>query len=98
MAVLKSSGVKSAVSAIFANACNVEGVLIYGNGNTSSNPLTLTVYDNATTSAGTILAKAAMKASDKMGGYFLPAPAKASYGLFAKMSGTSCSYLVYYSI
>ena len=92
-----STGVKAASAVVRANECYLEGVVVFGNGNTSSNPIALSVYDNATTSTGTVLAQAVIKASDKMGGFFLPLHIKASYGIVGKVSGTSASYMTFWS-
>ena len=89
----KSSGEKTSDTAIVAVAAQLGGLLILTDG---TNDATVTLYDNATTNSGTKLWEAKVPASDEYGGCMFPEPIEAMAGIYADLTGTGASVIVYY--
>ncbi len=91
-----TSGLKTASAVIHSNPCYLVGAVLYQNKRTPSSTITLTIYDNKTTSTGTVLAKAVVSKDEKMSGLlFGGQQIRASLGVTAKVAGTSASFIVY---
>ena len=90
-----SSGLKTSSAVIVSegNAKRLCGVLVLTDG---SNNATITLYDSSTGATGKILFKATIPAASRFGGAMFNIPVRASQGIYAQISGTGASYIVYY--
>ena len=57
---------------------------------------TLILYDNATTAAGKIIAKATTRTTDIQNHIIFTNPVVAENGIYASVTGTGAAYIVYY--
>ncbi|KKN72800.1 hypothetical protein LCGC14_0406550 [marine sediment metagenome] len=89
----KSSGEKTSDTAIVAVAAQLGGILIITDG---TNDATVILYDNATAASGTKLWEAKVPGSDEYGGCMFPEPVEAMNGIYADLTGTGASCIVYY--
>ena len=89
----RSEGEKTASAVISGVPQSFQGALVFTNG---SNAATLTIYDNASAASGKVLLKVVVVGADLMGGAF---PSfgieKGANGLYAELSGTGASFILY---
>lgn len=92
-----SSGLQTTSQAIATRACYITCVQLLGDG---TNAGTLTIYDNSSTNSGKVVAAVKTKAGDVQ----IPEaciPESGVYcanGLYAAVTGTGASYIVYYRL
>lgn len=91
-----SSDLLSADTAVVARRCLLRSLVVLADG---TNAATVTIYDNATSAAGKVLAKVIVDAGLTYES-FSPSEygVEASNGLFADVSGTGAAYIVYYGL
>ena len=87
-----SSGLLVA-SAVLHGGKELCSVLIITDG---TNAATATIYDNATTSSGTVLFKGTVAGASNFGGGDAGSPVMAGNGLYLLLSGTGASAIVFY--
>ena len=88
----KSSGEITSSSAAASVPAKLGGLLILTDG---TNDATVILYD-AASATGTKLWEAKVPASDEYGGCMFPEPIEAMIGIWAELSGTGASCIVYY--
>lgn len=88
----RATGLQTADLLIATGAALLDGVLIVTDG---TNAATLTVYDN-TAASGKKLFQATVAGASNSGHFDWTSPVKAEIGLFADVSGTGASYIVYH--
>lgn len=93
LAQLTSSGKQTVSGAIKVTAGVFGGVVVQTDGSSAG---TVTLYDHATTAAGTVLFAAVVPASDRYGGFAPPFVIHYSNGCYLELSGTSATAIVYY--
>lgn len=89
----RSTGIKTSSEGIVSGGGVLTGVLVMTDG---TNAATITIYDN-TTSSGTVLFKATVTGASYFGGATWEIPVRFSSGVYAVLSGTGASYILYYS-
>lgn len=87
-----SSGLLNADAAIKAAPGIIEGIMVYTDG---TNNATLTVYDNASAATGDVAMKMVVKGADLIGG-LVDLSVETTNGIYADISGTGATYIVYY--
>ena len=70
----------------------LDGVLIITDG---TNAATLTLYDNNSAASGTVVFKAVVAGSVNSAYFPFPNPLRTNAGLYAAVSGTGASYVLY---
>lgn len=93
MILSECSGEKTSSVAISAIPCLFTGIEVITDG---TNPATVILYDNATTNSGTKLCEITVVGAENYGG-FTPPPTKAHNGIYAAISGTGASCIVFYA-
>lgn len=91
-----SSGLKTADAAIKDSSGALWGVCLIA---ATTNDCAVAIYDNASAASGTLLAEMAIDASIEGNGttrFFSLPGVSASNGIYADVTGTSASYIVYY--
>lgn len=92
-----SSGLQTTSKAIVTRPCYITCVQLLADG---TNAGTLTVYDNASAASGNVVSAVKTKAGDQQ----IPEPCVpdegvyCANGLYASVSGTGASYIVYYRL
>lgn len=90
---VQSSDLKSVSSIINAAPCGLTGISAFTNG---TNAATLTIYDNASSATGKVLAQLAFPGAN-LGGYqSFPTNVQAVNGLYASVSGIGATFIIHY--
>jgi len=87
-----SSGILSSSGAIKVTPGILVGVLAYTDG---ANDVTVTIYDNSSAAAGTVLSKIVVPGADKTGGE-VNIMCEARTGIYMSISGTGATALIRY--
>lgn len=90
--VSRSSGLKTSSAAIATTGGTLSGVLVTTDG---TNAATITVYDHASSASGTILFTCTVVGGAYFGGATWEKPIRYSNGIYAAISGTGASYIIY---
>ena len=90
--VTECTGVLLLSSVVLASSGVLVDLLVYTDG---INDVTVTIYDNPSTSSGKVLAKMTVKGSENVGGE-VSIFTKADNGLYAQVVGTNAQALVRY--
>lgn len=90
-----SSGEKTSDTAVVAQECFLIGVLVITDG---TNDATVILYDDPDSADGTKLWEIVVTGSDNYGGGLFPYPIRASTGIYADLTGTGASVIVYYRL
>lgn len=90
-----SSGEQTSDAAIVAQESFLVGILIITDG---TNDATVVLYDDPDSADGTKLWEAVVTGSDNYGGGLFPYPIRASTGIYADLTGTGASVIVYYRL
>ena len=93
MASSISSGLKNADAAIFAGRNRINAITVLSDG---TNNATLVVYDNPSAASGTELAKVVCKGADLMQHIIFENPVVAQDGIYADVTGTGATFIVFY--
>lgn len=88
-----TSGLLSASAPIAVGRNKVNSITVLGDG---TNAPTLTLYDNATSATGTVLAKIVGVATSTYLFAEYTNPVRADNGIYAAISGTGANYIVTY--
>lgn len=88
-----SSGQISANTAVAVGKNRLNALSVTGDG---TNAGTVTVYDNATSATGKILAQGLTRPSDVQQHIIFTFPVVAENGLYVTVTGTNCKAIVYY--
>ena|SRR5208337_1204980 len=88
-----SSGVISTSSVAVLGPARLTDCSVYTDG---VHNVTLTIYDNATSASGNVLAQVTVTGASLVGGCFMPIPEQVSAGIYVSISGTGGSVLVSY--
>ena len=91
-AVTKSTGTLTSSTSVATVAGQLTGVLVLTDG---TNAATITLYDNKSTSSGTVLFTATVPGTAYFGGATWEIPVRFTNGVYATISGTGASYIVY---
>lgn len=70
----------------------ITGVLILTDG---TNAATLTIYDNPSAASGTVIFKSVVAGATNSTYFVFPNPIKTLSGIYASISGTGASYIIY---
>jgi hypothetical protein len=90
-----TSGIKNADAAVATKTGWLCGVLILTDG---TNDATVVVYDNASAASGTELFKAKVSGAGNFGGGTFEIPIRFSNGIYADVTGTGATYIIYYNV
>jgi predicted ribonuclease toxin of YeeF-YezG toxin-antitoxin module len=88
-----SSGLKTGDALIATGIKNLCGVLIISDGN---NDASIVVYDSASGATGTVLFKGTVAKAANFGGATFGNVVRTTKGIYADMTGTGASYIIYY--
>ena len=88
-----TSDLKSASGVICVGRNRLNAVSFLGDG---VNAGTLTLYDNATTASGKVIAKVQTRTTDVQNHIIFTFPVYVENGIYAQMVGTGATYVVYY--
>lgn len=88
----RSSDIKSTSALIATGANKINAITFLGDGTNSS---TLTIYDG-TSASGKVLAKVVNRPSDQQNHIIYTNPVKCETGIYASLSGTGGTYIVYF--
>lgn len=86
-----TSDLKSADAVICAKPCTLVSATVLTDG---TNAATLVLYDNASSAAGTVLAKVKVAGANLMG--FVVPLARAEKGIYADVTGTGAEFVITY--
>ena len=87
-----SSGVKTSDTAIATGRSLLTGILLLTDG---TNNASIIIYD-AASATGTVLFKLAVPGAGNFGGATFEIPIRAQIGIYADVTGTGASYIIYY--
>lgn len=93
MASSQSSGVLNANTLIFAGRQRVNALTVFTDG---TNDATVSLYDNASAGSGKIGVKGLCVGANKTNHYIFENPVFFQDGLYASVSGTGATFIVYY--
>jgi len=88
-----TSDLQTTSKSIATGKNRINAVSFLGDG---TNPGSLVVYDNASAASGKVLAKATTRASDVQNHIIFTMPVVAENGIYASVTGTGASYIIYY--
>lgn len=91
--MMKSSSKQGASVVISAMPCKFWGVTLVGD--TAQEP-TLTLYDNATTNSGTVIAFLMVSDESHSAKVMLPKPIRCASGIYGALSEETGDFVVYY--
>lgn len=90
-----SSDLKNADAVISAVGGYLHGILLISD---ATNTASITIYDNAATNSGLVLAKLSIPATTTAPQVIIfNNPVSANKGIYADVTGTGANYIVYYS-
>jgi len=87
-----SSGLQTTNQLLATGRNRINAVSFLGDG---TNPGTLTIYDN-TSASGKITVKATTRSSDVQNHIIFTNPVMCETGIYASVTGTGASYIIYY--
>ena len=87
-----SSGLKTTSQLIATGKNRINAITFLGDG---TNVSTVTIYDN-TTASGKIVARVVNKATDQQNHVIFTNPVVVENGIYAELTGTGGTYLVYF--
>jgi hypothetical protein len=88
-----SSGLKTSDGLIAAGIKNLCGVLVISDGN---NDASIVVYDSASGATGTVLFKGTVAKAANFGGATFGNVVRTTKGIYADVTGSGASYIIYY--
>jgi len=93
MASSRSSGLKTTDSAIAVGRNRINAITLIADG---TNAASVVVYDNATTTSGTVLGKVTAVSGQGTVHVIFENPVIAENGVYADVTGTGAAYIVYF--
>ena len=90
----KSTGLLTADKTVITGKSILTGFLVVTDG---TNNATIVIYDN-TSAAGTELAKIVVLGASYFGGGTFEIPIRCTKGIYADITGTGASYIIYYNV
>lgn len=88
-----SSGLRTADAAIYVGRGTLNGLVVNTDG---TNAATVTLYDNATTNSGTVLAQVIVAGADRTRDVIFNLATRCLNGIYADVTGTGAAYIVYF--
>lgn len=89
----RSSGLKSSSGIIQTGRNRINAVTLITDG---TNAATLTVYDNASAGSGLVISKVTASGAQNTTHVIYESPVVAENGIYATVTGTGASYIIFY--